>query len=66
MAFGGPNEYNGKNMTDAHKGRGITSADFDRVVGHVVSTMRELGVSEDLIGEVGALVEPMRPDCTAE
>ena len=64
MAFGGPNEYHGKSMKDAHKGRGINSGDFDRVVGHVVSTMKELGVSDDLIAEVGALVEPLRPDCS--
>lgn len=50
-------------MADAHKGRGITTEDFDRVVGHVVSTMKELGVSDELIGEVGALLGPLRPDC---
>ena len=63
MATGGPNNYTGKNMKDAHKGRGIKNADFDRVFGHVVSTMKELGVSAELIGEVGALLGPLRPDC---
>ncbi len=63
MATGGPNKYTGKSMKDAHKGRGIVNADFDRVFGHVVSTLKDLGVSAELIGEVGALLGPLRPDC---
>lgn len=51
-ATGGSTEYHGKNMKDAHKGRGIESKEFDLVVGHVISTMKELGVAEDLINEV--------------
>ena len=63
MATGGPNNYTGKNMRDAHKGRGIEDKEFDIVFGHVVSTMKELGVSEELINEVGALLETLRADC---
>lgn len=47
-ATGGVAEWEGKNMKDAHKGRGITGADFDRVAGHVVRAMKELSVPEDL------------------
>ena len=64
LATGGPSNYDGKNMKDAHKGRGIANKEFDLVFGHVVSTMVELGVSQELIGEVGALLEPLRADCT--
>ena len=63
-ATGGSTEWKGKSMKDAHKGRGITNKEFDLVVGHVVSTMKELGVPEDLIKEVGDLLEPLRADCT--
>jgi hemoglobin len=38
-ATGGSTEYHGKNMKDAHKGRGIQSKEFDIVCGHVVNTM---------------------------
>ena len=65
MVTGGPNEYKGLNMKDAHKGRGIENKDFDRVAGHVVSTMKELGVPEELINEVVALLETTRSDCTS-
>lgn len=45
MATGGPSAYTGKDMKAAHKGRGIGGKEFDLVAGHVVSTMKELGVS---------------------
>jgi len=31
-------------MKESHTGRGITEADFNRVAGHVVSSMKELSV----------------------
>lgn len=64
FATGGSTEYNGKNMKDAHKGRGIGGHEFDLVAGAVVSTMKELGVSEELINEVVGLLVPLKPDCT--
>jgi hemoglobin len=65
-ATGGSSEWAGKDMKSAHKGRGIGTKEFDLVVGHVVSTLKELGVSEALIDEVGALLLPLRPDCIDE
>ena len=62
---GGSSEYTGKSMKDAHKGRGITDKEFDLVFGHVVSTMKELKVPEELIKEVGDLLETVRKDCTS-
>ena len=63
MATGGPNNYTGRSMKDVHKGRGIAGAEFDKVFNHVVDTMKELGVNDDLIAEVGALLAPLKPDC---
>ena len=51
---GGPVEYSGRELAAGHAGLGITDADFDRVVGHLVATLTDLGVSEDDIGAVGA------------
>ena len=64
MATGGPNNYTGKSMKDVHQGRGIANPEFDKVFGHVVKTMKELGVSDDLIAEVGAILGTLRADCT--
>ena len=66
MATGGPSEYDGKSMVASHKGRGIQNKDFDIVCGHVVSTMKELGVSDELINETAGLLLPLRADCTQE
>ena len=65
-ATGGSSEYHGKNMKEAHKGRGIQNKEFDIVCSHVVSTMKELGVNEALINETASLLLPLRPDCTEE
>ena len=65
-ATGGSSNWHGKNMKDAHKGRGVGNKEFDKVCGHVVNTMKELGVSDDLINETAGLLLPLRPDCVEE
>jgi len=59
---GGPVEYSGRDLAAGHAGLGIASADFDRVVGHLVATLTELGVSADDIGEVGAALTAHRDE----
>mmetsp|Transcript_16510 Transcript_16510/g.11855 ORF Transcript_16510/g.11855 Transcript_16510/m.11855 type:complete len:103 (+) Transcript_16510:46-354(+) len=44
QSFGGPQEYHGKNMHDAHKGRGISDKEFGLVAGHVINSMKNLNV----------------------
>jgi hemoglobin len=66
FATGGPSIYHGKDMKAAHAGRGIHNKEFDLVAGHVISTMKELGVSEALIDETAALLLTLRTDCTDE
>jgi hemoglobin len=51
---GGPVEYSGRALAEGHAGLGITPNAFDRVVGHLVATLTDLGVSQDDIGAVGA------------
>ena len=64
MAFGGNVKYSGKSIADAHahmiKGAGLNALHFDLVAGHLVSTLAQLGVSQDLINEVVAVVGPLR------
>ena len=52
MAFGGPNNYTGKDMRNAHKHMKLTEAHFGAVAGHLQSTLQELNVPANLIGEV--------------
>ncbi|MBO0767072.1 MAG: group 1 truncated hemoglobin [Solirubrobacterales bacterium] len=61
-ALGGPTAYAGKSMAEAHKGRGISAAAFDRVVEHLVATLKELGVGEDTVSAIGAKLGPLKPE----
>ena len=64
-AFGGPNSYDGKNMRDAHAElvkQGLNDTHFDAVVENLGSTLRELGIPDNLIGEAAAIAESTRAD----
>jgi methyl-accepting chemotaxis protein len=65
MAFGGPNNYSGKDLTDAHArlvDDGLNDSHFDAVAGHLNATLKELGVPDDLIGEAMAIAASTRDD----
>lgn len=65
MAFGGPNNYTGEDMRKGHAhlvARGLNDSHFDAVVENLGATLSELGVGDDLIGEVAAIAETTRND----
>ena len=65
MAFGGPNNYSGKDMRDAHARfvkMGLDDSHFDAVVENLAETLIELGVSQELIAQVAAIAETTRTD----
>jgi hemoglobin len=59
-AFGGAPAYNGKAMRKAHQHlveeMGLNGSHFDAVVENLIESLQEMGVSEELIREVGAIV----------
>ncbi|HEY3494230.1 MAG TPA: group 1 truncated hemoglobin [Polyangiaceae bacterium] len=59
-AFGGPAEYRGRDLTKAHaslvRNQGLDDAHFDAVARHLEATLRELGVTDELIREALAIV----------
>jgi hemoglobin len=62
-AFGGPDAYTGRDLRSAHaKLPGLDDVHFDRVVGYLVDTLREFGVSEGDVATVGAVAETIRDD----
>lgn len=65
-AMGGPDGYEGRSLGPAHSELGITKGDFDAVVGHLVATLRELEVSEDVIAQVGASLAPLEGDIVSD
>jgi hemoglobin len=64
---GGPVEYDGRELAVAHDGLDVTPGAFDRVVGHLVSTLTDLGVQDRDIAAVGQALTANRANIvTAE
>ncbi len=65
MAFGGPNNYSGVDMRQAHARlvkMGLDDSHFDAVMEHLTGTLQELNVPEALIAQVAAIAESTRND----
>lgn len=59
QALGGPRQYDGASMKDAHARLAIEQSHFDSVAVHLVETLRELGVPEEIVGQIAAAVTPL-------
>jgi truncated hemoglobin YjbI len=59
QALGGPQRYSGVSMAKAHERLHIEQRHFDAVAGHLVETLRELGVGAETIDEVVGAVAPL-------
>lgn len=65
MAFGGPNDYTGKDLRTAHADLvrdGLNDSHFDAVAGHLQATLEELGVDAGAIAEVMEIAGSTRDD----
>ena len=65
MAFGGPNEYTGADLREAHAplvAKGLNGDHFAAVAGHLQATLEELGVAEDLINQVMGIAASTHDD----
>jgi hemoglobin len=55
MAFGGPNEYTGEDMRNAHKDMHLTEEHFGAVAEHLIATLEELSVPQEHIDSIVAI-----------
>jgi hemoglobin len=65
MAFGGPNNYTGKDMRTAHAHlvkMGLDNSHFNIVMEHLIATLVELNAPQNLIAQVETLAESTRAD----
>jgi len=65
MAFGGPNNYTGKDMREGHKhlvARGLNDSHVDAIVELLGETLQELGVAAQDIQEVANIANSVRGD----
>ncbi len=63
MAFGGPNNYTFLDMKQGHAHlveNGLNDSHFDAVVEDLGLTLKDMGVSDDLIAQVAAVAETTR------
>ena len=59
---GGPVEYSGVDMREAHRGMGITDIEFDVIAGHLDTALAENDVSDGDRQQILATVEELRPE----
>src|SRR6476659_5189828 len=61
-ALGGPNEYRGRGLRQAHRGLGITPGQFGAVAGHLRACLVAFAVPEPLIATVLGAVAGLQGD----
>jgi hemoglobin len=62
MAFGGPNEYTGKDMREGHKHMDLTEEHFTAVAENLVATLQELNVPQGHIDSIVAVCLSVKDD----
>ena len=60
FALGGPNEYQGRDIREAHKNlvekHGLEERHFDIVAEHLLATLIDLGITEETRNEIMSIV----------
>jgi hemoglobin len=65
MAFGGPNQYQGRSLRAAHtrpRAKGLDESGFALFMDHFQSTLEELGLGEDHVSQVMAIAHSGEDD----
>jgi hemoglobin len=62
FVMGGPEKWKGKSMLEAHKGMNLTDEHFGAIAGHLQSTLQELNVPADVIGEIMTIAASTHDD----
>ena len=62
MALGGPSDYQGRALRQAHRGRGIGDAHFEAVAGHLRDALAAFAVPTSASAQVLGAVEALRGD----
>ena len=61
-AFGGPQRYTGRSMKEAHRGNGITQAEFDALAADLRSVLEANKVPKQEISEIMKIAASTAPD----
>jgi len=63
---GGPCTYTGKSMKDAHKGMGVTDANFNALVEDLVAALNQFKVGAQEQKDLLAILGPMKGDIVGQ
>ena len=61
---GGPDAYQGRSMTEAHRGMEIDEAEYDAAAEDILRTMKSLNYDAGTRAEVGAILDSLKPEIT--
>lgn len=62
QVLGGPQEYDGRSLAEAHAGLEISDQDYGRVVEHLTGVLRGLGVADDVLVAVADTLLSVQAD----
>ncbi|HLN77997.1 MAG TPA: group 1 truncated hemoglobin [Nocardioidaceae bacterium] len=65
QVLGGPANYDGRDLQEAHAGMDIARDDYVKVVSHLVQALEEAGVEPEIIGRVGGALAATEQDVVA-
>ncbi len=65
VVLGGPNEYAGRGLAEAHQPLNIPAAHYAKVGAHLTATLTELGVPGDVITDVQAVLAQVQDQVVA-
>ena len=65
-ATGGPCKYKGKDMVTAHKGMGISDADFNALVEDLVAALNKFNVPDAEKNELLGILGPLKPQIVGQ
>src|SRR5499425_776352 len=66
QATGGPCTYTGRDMKTAHKGMGITDADFNALVEDLQKSLNKFKVPDKEQGELLGILGPLKPQIVGQ
>ncbi|HET9021646.1 MAG TPA: group 1 truncated hemoglobin [Ornithinibacter sp.] len=64
--LGGPDDYDGRPLDEAHQPLGITDEDYARVGEHLMAILAEAGAPEDVQGDVAGVLGAVRPQVVSK
>ncbi|MEV1144660.1 group 1 truncated hemoglobin [Micromonospora sp. NPDC049799] len=65
VVLGGPNEYTGRSLAEAHQRLNIPLGHYVKVGEHLTATLTELGVPADIITDVQAVLAQVQDQVVA-